>query len=636
MPLITLDFETYWDADYTLRKMSTSEYVRDPRFEAISCSIKVDDNAAFCYFGHDAIKDALARIKWKEAVLLAHHTHFDGLILSHHFGHVPKRYADTLSMARALHPKNERNDLATVAVHYGKTNKLVMPDFKGKHFADLTKDERRDIAAYNNVDVESCYEIYQEMLQGFPVTELDLIDITVRMFADPVLRVDMKLARQELKEEQQRKNQAITESGASIDTLSSNPKFVVALEALGVDVPMKPSPSVPNKAIPAIAKSDEALQALLTHPDPRVQKLVEGRLAAKSTIGESRALRMIERGKNRMRLPIYLNYAAAHTFRWTGGDKFNPQNFKQSQKVGGKLREAILAPPGYVAVVVDSSQIEARIVAWLAGCEHDLQSYRDKVDLYCDFATKAYGRIVTKADKEERFVGKTCKLGLGFGMGGPKLQTTLLTQSIAQGLSPVRLPLEVCYGLVNTYRTDSKEMPALWKYMNDMGIGAMLSGRALTYKCITFKKGKIELPSGLSLLYPGLTANIVEKAGGRMFREQFTQSVQDASYVSARSRTKIYGGLLTENIVQALARIVVADAMREIAEKYRVVMMTHDEIVFLAPIMKGYATAGDMKLPQDQWHPALTWALEIMRKPPSWAPDLPLDAEGGWDVCYSK
>jgi len=622
MSLITLDFETYWDTDYTLRKMSTSEYVRDPRFEALSCSIKIDNKVPFCYFGTEAIAEALKRIDWKNAILLAHHTHFDGLILSHHFKHVPGRYADTLSMARALHPKSERNDLATVAAHYGKTNKLKMPEFKGLRFKDLTPDMKKDIATYNNADVQGCYEIYEEMLKGFPVTELDLIDITVRMFADPILRVDMKLAKQELKEEQIRKTQAITESGKDIDTLSSNPKFVLALEELGVDVPMKPSPSIPNKSIPAVAKSDEALQALLTHPDPRVQKLVEGRLAAKSTIGESRALRMIERGKNKMRLPIYLNYAAAHTFRWTGGDKFNPQNFKQSQKVGGKLREAIIAPPGHVLVVVDSAQIEARLVAWLAGCENDLQAYRDKRDLYCEFATKAYGRPITKADKEERFVGKTCKLGLGFNMGGPKLQVSLLTQSIAQGLDPVRLPLEVCYRLVDTYRKDSKEMPALWKYMNDMGIGAMMSGRPLTYKCITFRKNKIDLPSGLSLLYPGLTGNIVEKGHGRMFREQFAQSVQDASYISSRARTKLYGGLLTENVVQALARIVVADAMREIAAKYRVVMMTHDEIVFVVKAADGQK--------------ALDWAIKVMSTPPSWAPDLPLSAEGGFDVCYSK
>lgn len=634
--LITLDFETFWDKDFTLTKYSTSEYVRNPLFETLSCSIKVDDNAPFCYFGFDEIKKALARIKWGDTVLLCHHTQFDGLILSHVFGHVPARYADTLSMGRALHPKGQSNSLEEIAIHYGKTNKLVMPDFRGLRAKDLTPEIKKEMAAYNNGDVQSTYEIYQEMLKGFPVTELDLIDITVRMFADPILRVDMALAKEELRAEKARKDKAIEDSGQDIDILSSNPKFVKALEALGVDIPMKPSPSIKDKMIPAVAKSDEALQALLLHPIPEIAKLVEGRLAAKSTIGESRALRMIERGKNRMRLPIYLNYAGAHTYRWSGGDKFNPQNFKQSQKEGGKLREAIIAPPGHVLIVVDSSQIEARLVAWLAGCEHDLQAYRDKRDLYCEFATKAYGRTITKSDKEERFVGKTCKLGLGFNMGGPKLQVSLLTQSVAQGLDPVRLPLEICYKLVNTYRSDSPEMPALWKYMNDYGIGAMLSGTPLTYKCVTFKKGKIDLPNGLSLLYPGLSANLVQKGGGKFFKETMQQGVHDATYKSGRGRSKLYGGLLTENIVQALARIIVADAMREIAEKYRIVLMTHDEIVFSAPINKKYTTAGDMRLPQDQWHPALVWALDIMRKPPAWAPDLPLDAEGGWDVCYSK
>lgn len=634
--LVTLDFETYFDKDYTLTKLSTSEYIRDSRFDPISCSIKLGKNKPFCYFGRDAIELALSRIDWKEAILLCHHTQFDGLILSHHFGVVPKRYADTLSMARALHPKAESVALEAVAKHYGKTNKLTMPDFKGKHVTDLTDDDKKAIIAYNNADVQATYDIYEEMVKGFPVTELDLIDITCRMFCDPVLRVDMQLAERELLEEQERKRKAIEASGVQIDVLSSNTKFAAALKALGVDVPTKPSPSIEGKRIPAIAKSDEALQALLSHPHPQVVALVEGRLAAKSTIGESRAQRMLDRGKHGT-LPIYLAYCGAHTFRWSGGDKFNPQNFKQAQKVGGKLREAIIAPPGHVLVVVDASQIEARIVAWLAGEEWILDAYRNKRDLYCEFGTEAYGRTITKADKEERFVSKTCVLLLGFQGGGPKLQVTVLNQSINQGMAPVRLPIEVCYGLVNSYRSQCQKIVQLWNFMNDEGIGALISGKEMQYGCLKFSKGKILLPSGLSLLYPGISADIVQKTSSRFFKGGATkESIQNASYLTSKGRSKIYGGLLTENVVQALARIVVADAMRKVAEKHRIAMMTHDEIVFIAPEVPGYATSGDIKLPQDQWHPALVEALEIMRTPPEWAPDLPLDAEGGWDVPYSK
>lgn len=620
--LVTLDFETYFDKDYTLTKLSTSEYIRDDRFEPISCSIKLGTNKPFCYFGKDAIELALSRIDWSKSILLCHHTQFDGLILSHWFGIRPARYADTLSMARALHPKSNSAGLEAVAKHYGKTNKLPMPEFKGKHVADLTSDEKDAIIAYNNADVQATYDIYEEMVRDFPVTELDLIDITCRMFCDPVLRVDVPLAEKELLEEQIRKADAISKSGVDIKVLSSNTKFVSALEALGVDVPTKPSPTVDGKRIPAVAKSDEALQALLSHPNSQVVALVEGRLAAKSTIGESRAQRMLDRGKHGS-LPIYLAYCGAHTFRWSGGDKFNPQNFKQSHKVGGKLREAIIAPPGHVLVVVDASQIEVRVLAWLAGEEWILDAFRNNRDLYCEFGTGAYGRTITKADFEERFVSKTCVLLLGFGGGGPKLQVTILNQSINQGMTPVRLPIEVCYGLVNSYREQCAKIKQLWKFLNDKGIAAMLSGNELEFMGLTFSKGKIRMPNGLDLLYPGLSANVVETRGSKFFKGGAPEeSVHDASYLTSKGRSKIYGGLLTENLVQCLARIIVGDAMRKIAERYRVVMMSHDENVFVVP--------------ESEAKDAYEWALTVMATPPSWAPDMPLKAEGGWDVCYSK
>lgn len=617
--LVTLDFETYYDKDYTLRKLSTSEYIRSDLFEAISCSIKIGKNKPFCYFGDD-IKKALAKVDWNNAILLAHHTHFDGLILTHHFKHTPKYYACTLSMARALHPKAERNDLASVAIHYDKTNKLAMPDFKGKHLKDLTKDEIKAIRLYNNGDVESTYEVYQEMLKGFPVTELDLIDITVRMFTEPVLRVDLKKAKTELQREQDAKAKAIETSGVDIGVLSSNSKFVAALEALGVDVPTKDSPTVKledgtPKQIPAVAKSDEALQALLTHPGPKVVALVEGRLAAKSTISESRAKRLIDHGTGH-KLPIYLNYAMAHTLRWSGGDKLNPQNFKQKKKVGGDLQSCILAPVGQEIVIVDSSQIEARVLAWMAEEDWILEAFRNSRDLYCEFGIDVYGRTITKADEEERFVCKTGILGLGYQTGGPKLQVTLLNKSIEQGMTPVRLPIDICYKIVNAYRTKCKKITELWKFSNDQIIGSMLTGRELEYKCLRITEGKIHLPNGLALLYPGLDADIINTGFN------FPETIRNASYLSARSRSKIYGGLVVENFVQALARIIVADKMREIAQRYRVTIMKHDDIAFLAP--------------KKEAAKALDWAIEVMSIPPVWAPDLPLSAEGVNAGYYAK
>lgn len=317
-------------------------------------------------------------------------------------------------------------------------------------------------------------------------------------------------------------------------------------------------------------------------------------------------------------IPVYDILNCGPNNRFVANEKLvsncNPQNFKQKAKVGGTLRECILAPPGHALVVVDAAQIEARIVAWLAEEEWVLEAFREKRDLYCEFGQDVYNRIITKADIEERFVSKTAFLGLGFQMGGPKLQTSLLTKSIEQGLEPVRLPVEICYDIVNKYRTKCSKIRDLWKYVNDSFIATMMTGRRLEYKGLSIEEGKINLPNGLALLYPGLDAHIT--------KTMFGEIVQNASYLSARSRSKVYGGLLTENIVQALARIIVAEVMRIIAQKYRVVMMSHDEIVFITK--------------KKEAKKALEWAIALMSVPPSWALDLPLSAEGSYDVCYSK
>lgn len=620
--LVTLDFETFHDDDYTLSKLATSEYIRDSRFEALSVAIKIDSGDTVVYFG-DEIAVALSNIDWSRATLLAHHTHFDGLILRHHFGYVPERYADSLSMARALHPKAKRAGLADVAKHYNKQNKLEMPDIAGKHLADLTPEEKEALRIYNATDTDICYEIYTEMVKVIPTEELDLIDCTVRMFADPVLEVDLVGAQSELDREVAAKAAAVAASGQTPETLSSNKKFVAALEALGIDVPVKPSPTVANKFIPAVAKSDEALTALLSHPDDKIVKLVEGRLAVKSTIGESRAARLIAYGTD-MKLPIYLTFCGAHTMRWSGGDKLNPQNFKQSKKTGGALRKCIMAPDGYELVVVDAAQIEARITAWLSGQEDLLEDFRLGRDPYCAFASKAYGRPITKADAEERFVGKTCVLGLGYGMGGAKLQTTILAQSVNQGLQPIRLPLDVCYTLVSVYRQMNGKIKDEWDWLNDNGIKAMIQGTTLKHKCIEFMQDEILMPNGLKLMYPGLDGHIVKKQKAASFFQGLPtlEGVQDASYLTFTGRNKIYGGLLLENIVQCLARIIVANVMREVTKVYRVVMSTHDEIVALVPTSSAKA--------------ALEWIIKLMSTPPSWAPDLPLSAEGGFDRRYIK
>jgi len=642
--VVTVDFETYHDDEYSLKKLSTSEYVRDKRFEVLCVSIKVGDGKPKVVWGHDAAGAALRRVDWAKHELLAHHTHFEGLILSHHYGIVPRKYRDTLSMGRALFAKSERNDLGTLAERLGVANKLEMPDFRGKRLADIDPTLRALMARYVAGDVVSCAQAYEFMVRDYPAPELELIDITVRMFADPVMRLDTKLAKSEYEREREERAELIAATKAA-DTawrmaendmlvlpklkkgetltdekaLSSNKVFPELLRQAGIEPPMKTSRTT-GKPTYALSKTDEEFTDLVAHPDEKVVTLVRGRLAAKSTIGETRAARLLRSGSGRKRLPVYLNYCGAHTTRWSGGDKLNYQNFKKK----GDLRKAILAPAGERLVVIDSSQIEARVLAWLAEEEWVLEAFREKRDLYVEFASVAYGRPITKADKLERFVGKTCILGLGFQMGGPKLQKTILNQSINQGLPPVRLELNHCYTLVSAYRQKNRKIEALWDFMHndllpDLAFaeeGAVAGER----RGISWGREWIRLPNGLYLHYPDCRVHMAKSSARGLGRP--VNVVRDASYKTIEGRTKLYGGIVTENVVQALARVVVAEQMLKIAERYRVVMMTHDEVVFTVPAR--------------QADKALEWGLEVMHTPPVWAPDLPVAAEGGHDVCYSK
>lgn len=635
--IATLDFETYFDEKYTLKKLSTSEYIRSNQFEMLSCSVRLPDRPTACYFGLAEIASALADIDWKTTALLAHHAHFEGLILSEHLNIVPALYLDTLSMSRASYSHSLKHGLKDLAARLGvPTQKLEMPDFKGRHLAEITPEERAKIALYNNGDVDACFEAFQALRPRFPDGEIELIDTTVRMFAVPVLKLDEPRTMAELKREIAAKEAKVAASGMSAEDLSSGAKFCDALRSLGVEPPMKYS-AKQKKEIPALAQTDEAFLALAKHPENAVRELVEARLAVKSTIGETRARRLLNAGKDGRRLPVYLNYCGAHTTRWSGGDKLNFQNFPR----GGELRRSLMAPPGHVLVVTDSSQIEARTLAWLAGEAWMLEEFaRPDGDPYARFASEVYGRKITKkTDPDERQVGKVCVLALGYGMGAWKLRNSLLS---GQQGPAIELPMEMCETLVSAYRGLSRAVTLLWHrgswVIDDMAVSKPgVRHKRSEFKAVEWEHQRLWLPNGLALHYDGVQSHCsvdrsksgaAQKTPMGMLTAATHEwgsrrvSFYDQMYRTIEGWSHLYGGLLVENVVQALARIIVADQMRVIARRYRVVLMSHDEVV----------TA----VPKSEADEALAWQLSVMKTRPAWAPDLPLNAEGGYDTIYSK
>lgn len=610
--VVTLDFETYYGDKYSLvnKDLNTSEYVRDERFKVHMVGIKVGDQPTKVYLENE-VATALEAIDWTTHALLCQNTAFDGLILSHHYGIVPALYLDTLSMSRALHGPATRHNLDTIAKRYGFAGKVREKALSNtKNIRDLSEKPEliASLSEYCADDVNDTHGIFWKMYEGMSDDELELIDITVRAFCDPVLLVDIPRVEAELEKEIAGKVAALMVSGVDKERLLSAEKFADELRKLGVTPPMKISKTTGQPAY-AFASTDRGFIALEKHDDVRVRNLVKARLLVKSTIGETRAGRFLEAGRDGMKLPVMLHYCGAHTFRWSGGNKMNLQNLVR----GGELRRSLLAPPGHVIVVADSAQIEARMNAWLSDELALLEGFRQYdagtgPDVYKIMASEIFGVPIDKVTAVQRFVGKVCVLGLGYGMGTDRLKDTLETGAMG---APITLASFDEYEVAKwSYRNKYRNIVNMWDtakrllYKMTVAQGTQSAGE---YKCLKFGKDWVRLPNGMFLRYPNLRT---DQNGGLEFD-------------ILSGPTRIYGGLFVENLVQALARVVIADQMLSISRLgYRIVTMTHDEIVVICP--------------EDQADKCLADMLKVMSTPPTWAPTLPLSADGGYDTCYSK
>jgi DNA polymerase I-like protein with 3'-5' exonuclease and polymerase domains len=380
--IITLDFETYYAQDYTLSKGTTEEYIRSPRFEVIGVAVKVNDGPTEWFSGtHEETRAFLSRYDWANSFALAHNTMFDGAIMSWRFGIKPKVWLDTLCMARALHGVEVGGSLKAVAERYGvgeKGNEVV--NAKNKRLADFTREELSRYASYCVNDVDLTRDVFKIMVEKFPKQELKLIDLTLRMFIDPVLDLDTGLLETHLDKIKDWKDELLDKSGTTKEDLMSNPKFAELLKGLDVDPPMKISPTT-GKETYAFAKTDEGFKALAEDEDVRVQALVAARLGNKSTLEETRTQRFIDISKRGL-LPVPIRYYAAHTGRWGGDDKINLQNLPSRGPNAKALKRSIIAPEGQMIVEADSAQIEARVLAWLAEQEDLVTAFANKEDVY--------------------------------------------------------------------------------------------------------------------------------------------------------------------------------------------------------------------------------------------------------------
>jgi len=408
MNIVTLDFETYYSKRYSLGKLTTEEYVRHPQFEVIGVSVKVDaGTTVWCSGSRQQIQKFLGQFDWDNAVAVAHNARFDMAILNWHFDIKPKRIIDTLSMARALHGGQVGGSLMALVAYYnlGAKGTEVIAAL-GKRRADFTEEELTAYGKYCVNDTELTYGLCKRLIKKFPINELRLIDLTIRMFTEPVLKLDAGALAAHLDNTIQHKSKLLSKISVTKEDLMSNPKFAEALRTAGVVPPTKISARTGEEAW-AFAKADKNFMALLQHETPEVQTLMAARLGLKSTLEETRTQRFIDMSEREGSFPVPLRYYAAHTGRWGGDDKINLQNLPRN----AEIKKCILAPAGYVLIDSDSSQIEARTLAWLAEQYDLVDAFERGDDVYKMMAAALYGKAEEEITKQERFVGKTTILG---------------------------------------------------------------------------------------------------------------------------------------------------------------------------------------------------------------------------------
>lgn len=605
--IVTLDWETAYSDDYSLKKMTTEAYVRDPRFKAHGLAIKFGDRPAQ-WFPPSVLGVPKMRRLIETSAVLAHHAQFDGLILNHHFDLRPALWLDTLSMARIAVP-HERHSLDNLSKVFGLPGKQFQKLADVKGVRDPAPMQLASLGEMACDDADKTYKIFQAIKDAIPKDEFKIIDWTVRMFTEPVLRLDEPKMRVYHGEVVKQKADTLAELGLTKKDLGQDEIVAAKYRALGVEPDQKTTGKGNTKY--AFAKTDQFMRDMLEDEDERVAALTAARLGIKSSINETRCERLLSMN-SRGPLAVYLRYAGAHPTRWSGGDNLNWQNFPRSEKDGrsGEIRGSIIAPPNKAIVVADLSQIEARLCAWLAGQWDLVEKFRIGADPYVDIASTFYQRTITKADKPERGLGKLAILSMGYGAGGPSV-----VETAKRGTYGPSVYLTDAQGeeFKNLYRRAYPMIPKMWWETAEQALRVLEARTAMTWGPMEIDDGAIWLPNGLPLWYDKFKREGISiKGDGELW-----------CWIRGQWR-RLWGSKLVQHVCEALARTIISQAAIRIEAEtgLRPINTVHDELWWLAPL--------------DEAPAALDTVLRELKRTPDWAPNLPLDAEGFWGVRYAK
>jgi DNA polymerase len=402
-----------------------------------------------------------------------------------------------------------------------------------------------------------------------------------------------------------RKEQLLKTAVTDRETIMSNDKFAARLLELGVTPPMKQSKANPDKETYAFAKSDKAFTDLLESDDADVQALVAARLGVKTTIAETRALKFLETAK-RGPLPVYLNFWGAKTTgRYSGGNSINWQNIPARGPSAG-LRDALRAPDGYTVLVGDSSNIELRTVMALAGQDDVTEKLRNGVDLYCDFASKLFGREITKKDKAERFLGKTAMLGLQYGAGAARFQEMVrLAKRSDPGVELI--DIDRAFKIVDLYRSVHYKVVELWKRCDKVILPDIANGCTMT---------NVDVNGWFVTQWDGFGR---PGEPGVMYNE-LSHDGKDWTYTMGRQRINLHGAKVVENLSQHAAMQIVMWQTARINQRYPVKLSVHDEAVCVVR--------------NEELDEARAYMEECLSLTPKWCRSIPVSCETGVGPSY--
>lgn len=648
MNILVLDFETYYDRSFSLKKQTIPEYVADPRFHVHGLAIRLPDgNPTFRTDVACSLDDLRRRFgeHLERTTVVSHHAHFDGYILKHRFGLCPRYYIDTLLMANHVHGRRSTSgrsvSLSDLAERYGLGTKGDLDFMCGVRYPN--ERQLAQLASYANQDVNLTWGLCERLLAEMsrPEVEIPILMHTIRMFTERSIRVDVQGINELERQVIERMEGCLQRAGVTAEMVTKDKEFSGLLkDALGRTGRRLPMKMGKNGEIPATAKTDEEMQALVADHDPAVANLADARLAKKGadqSLARLGTLRRIVQATGGT-LPPYLVYYGSHTGRFSGGGGFNIQNLPKGG-LEGEIRNLLVPQPGQVFIIADLAQIEARITAWLAGEQVMLAAFQEGRDVYSEFASLTFGQNVRKANDNDsadlrlrltslREVGKQAVLGLGFGMGALKFMAQLRAKPLVAPLFDAgQLTALMCRQIVDSFRNTYRAIPLLWNSL-EWALRRSIDSLPTDLGWLSIdQRGSVTrvfLPSGRAIRYEDLRLEPGERAvhylGNDGMVHEFTPD--EPSMVYGRE-DHLYGGKLCENIVQAIARDLLVEAILRLeARGLRVIFHVHDEVIVEVPATDAEAARQLVD-------------AELSRQP-EWAPGLPVKCEARVMERYAK